>query len=100
MTNRAASRARITRMASTRSKKRPGGRARLSGKVYTVRFSDELATKIRARAEAGGIEFSTCVQLLVEDQLLTPEESAIRECRKHNAQRGVTPEMLMAAKGK
>lgn len=93
------SRARITRMASSRSKRRPCGRTPLTGtKVYSIRFPDDVAAKINA--VRGEQEFGSYVRILVEAQLLSPEESALRDCQAHNAQRGITPEMLLAAKAK
>lgn len=89
-------RARITRMTSMRSKRRPRGAA--NGKVFSIRFPDELAAKIDATR--GGVEFGTYVRLLVEAALVSPVESAVNDCRAYNAQRGVTPEMLLGKPSK
>lgn len=98
MTVSQSNRARITRMASSRSKRRPCGRTPLAGKVYSIRLPDDVAAKINA--VRGQQEFGSYVRLLVEAALFSPEESALRDCQAHNAQRGITPEMLLAAKAK
>lgn len=83
-------------MASTRSKRRPGGRPSVGGKVFSIRFPDDVVAKINAlRSE--DVSFGTYVALVVASVVITPEEKAIRECQLHNTLRGVTPEMLMAA---
>lgn len=83
-------------MASTRnrSKSNPRGPEKI-GKIMSVRFTPETVAKIDSLR--GDLDFGTYVRHVIEDYLFSAEERAIRDCLEHNAQRGVTPEMLLSA---